>query len=160
MEQNMGILWCEKTYIKGAVMLGQGLLKVWTEHSHWFLLNWKLLEISQQKFQHFYNLGRNEFSPNLKGVAQKLGLPRPFEVLDVFGGKSKSKAPKAFKFGTKWVPIEVNKWWTFGVDISNHFWEIQNLTFFHCNSFPLAYKNNFRKLFFYQLGKELNEKDT
>ena len=67
-------------------------------------------EVVQQKFQHFYNLGRNEFSPNLKGVAQKLGLPRPFEVLDVFGGKSKSEAPKAFKFGAKWVPIEVNNW--------------------------------------------------
>ena len=34
----------------------------------------------------------------------------PFEVLDVFGGKSKSKAPRAFKFGTRWVPIEVNNW--------------------------------------------------
>ena len=81
-----------------------------------------------------------------------MGLPRPFEVLDIFGRKSKSKAPRAFKFGTKWVPIEVNNWWKFGVDISNHFWEIQNLTFFHSNSFPLAYKNSFRKLFFYIVG--------
>ena len=88
----------------------QGLLKIWTEHSHRFLLNQIPIEISQQKFQHFYNLRGNEFSPNLEGVAQKLGPPRTFEVLDVFGGKSKSKAPKAFKFGTKWVPIEVNNW--------------------------------------------------
>ena len=77
---------------------------------------------------------------------------RPFEVLDIFGGKFKSNAPKAFKFSTKRVPIEVNNWWKFGVDISNHFWEIQNLTFFHSNSFPLAYKNSFRKLFFYIVG--------
>ena len=33
----------------------QGLLKIWTEHSHWFLLNWKPVEVSQQKFQDFYN---------------------------------------------------------------------------------------------------------
>ena len=88
-----------------------------------------------------------------------MDLPRPFEVLNVFGGKSKSNAPKAFKFGTKWVPIEVNNWWKFGVDISNHFWEIQNLTFFHSNSFPLAYKNSFRKLFLYAKGKELEWKN-
>ena len=29
---------------------------------------------------HFYNLERYEFSPNLKVVDQKLGLPRPSEV--------------------------------------------------------------------------------
>ena len=63
-------------------------------------------------------------------VAQKMDPPHPFEVLDIFGGKSKSNAPKAFKFGTKRVPIEVNNWWKFGVDISNHFWEIQILRFF------------------------------
>ena len=78
------------------------------------------------KISDFYNLGRNWFSPNLKGVAQKMGLPCSFEVWDVFGGKSKSKALKAFKFGPKRVPIEVNNWWKFGVDISNLFWEIQN----------------------------------
>ena len=53
---------------------------------------------------------RNDFSPNLKGVAQKIGPLRPLEVLDAFGGKSKSEPPKAFKFGTKWVPVEVNNW--------------------------------------------------
>ena len=53
---------------------------------------------------------RNEFSPNLEGVAQKIGLLRPLEVLNVFDGKSKSEAPRAFIFGTKWVPIEVNNW--------------------------------------------------
>ena len=89
-----------------------------------------------------------------------MDLPRPFEVLDIFGGKSKSNAPKAFKFSTKWVPIEVNNWWKFGVDILNHFWEIQNLTFFHSNSFPLAYKNSFRKLFLYAKGKELQWKNV
>ena len=102
----------------------QGRLKILTEHSTLILLIFIPFEVAQQKFQHFYNLGRNEFSPNLKGVAQKMDLPCPFEVLDIFGGKSKSNAPKVFKFGTKWVPIEVNNWWKFGVDISNHFWEI------------------------------------
>ena len=89
-----------------------------------------------------------------------MGLPRPFEVLNVFGGKSKSNALKAFKFGTKRVPIEVNNWWKFGADISNHFWEIQNLTFFHSNSFPLAYKNSFWKLFLHDKGKELEWKNV
>ena len=85
--------------------------------------------------------------------------PRPFKVLDVFGRKSKSKAPNAFKFGTKRVTMKVNNWWKFGVDISNHFWEIKNLTFFHSNSFPLAYKNSFRKLFFYLMGNELKRQN-
>ena len=143
--------------ILGALM--QGLLKVWTEHSHWFLLNWKLFEISQQKFQHFYNWGRNEFSPNLKGVAQKLGPPRPFEVLDAFGGKSKSKAPNTFKFDTKWVPIEVDNWWKFGVDISNLLWEIWNWRFCPFNSSLTRYKNSFWKLFLYLVRDELKRQN-
>ena len=85
--------------------------------------------------------------------------PRPFEVLDIFGGKSKSNAPKAFKFGTKWVPIEVNNWWKFGVDISNHFWEIQILRFFVFQVSPTMYKNSFWKLFLYVVGKELEEQN-
>ena len=64
----------------------------------------------KKKLQHFYNLERNEFSPNFKSVAQKMGPPSPLEVLEGFGGKSKSKAPSAFKFCTKRVPIEVDKW--------------------------------------------------
>ena len=78
--------------------------------------------------------------------------PRPFEVLDIFGGKSKSDAPKVFKFGTKRVPIEVNNWWKFGADISNHFWEIQILKFFIFQVSPTMYKNSFWKLFLYVVG--------
>ena len=89
-------------------VLGQGRLKIWTEHSTLILLNLKPFEIALQKFQHNYNFGRNRFSPNLEVVAQKLDLPRPFDVFDTFGRKSKSKAPRALKFGTKWVPIEAN----------------------------------------------------
>ena len=85
----------------------QGRLKIWTEHSTLILLISIPFEVVQQKFQHFYNLGRNEFSPNLKGVAQKLGLPHPFESFHVIGRQSKSKAPQTFKFGTKRVPIQV-----------------------------------------------------
>jgi len=48
----------------------QGRLKIWTEHSTLILLISIPFEVTQQKFQHFYNLERNEFSPNLKGVAQ------------------------------------------------------------------------------------------
>ena len=52
---------------------------------------------------------KNKFSPNLEGEAQKmLGLLYLFDVLDVFGRKSKSKVPRAFIVGAKWVPIEVN----------------------------------------------------
>ena len=79
----------------------QGCLKIWREHSTLILL--KPFEIALQKFQHIYNSGRNEFSPNLEGVAQKLDMPRPFDVFDTFGGKFKSKAPSALKFCTKRV---------------------------------------------------------
>ena len=107
----------------------QGLLKIWTEHSHWFLLNQKPLEISQQKFQHFYNLGGNELSPNLEGVAQKMDPLRPFQFWTSQGRGSLLRWAMPFIFGTERVPIEVNKWWKFNIDISNHFWEIQILTF-------------------------------
>ena len=102
-------------------MSDQGLLKVWTEHSHWFLLNWKLLEISQQKFQHFYNLGRNEFSPNSKGVAQKLGPPRPFEVLDIFNFQ------KLFLYvvGDTWKKKNLQ------ISISQKWFEISSPNFHH-----------------------------
>ena len=120
---------------------------MWTEHSTLILQISISFEVAQQKFQHFYNYGRNEFSPNLKGVAQKMDPPRPFEVLDIFGGKSKSKAQNAFKFGTKWVTIEVNNWWKFGVDISNHFGEIQILRFFVFQVSPTTYRNSFWKVF-------------
>ena len=66
----------------------QGHLQKWTEHLRVFFLNLKPLEISSPKFQHLYNYSRNEFSPNLEGVAQKIGLPQPFEFLNVFGWKS------------------------------------------------------------------------
>ena len=125
--------------------LYQGRLKIWTEHSTLILLNSKPFEIALQKFQHFYKLERNNLAPNLEGVAQTMGLPRPFELLDIFGRKVKSKAPRAFKFSTKWVPIEVNNWWKFGVDISNHLWDIQNWKFFFLKVPPTRYKNSFWK---------------
>ena len=105
-------------------MANQGRLKIWTGNSHWFSVNLKPLQISLPKFQHFYNYERNEISPNLEGVAQKVCLLRPFEVLNIFGGKSISFAPRTFKFSEKRVSIEMYKWWNFGVDISNHFWLI------------------------------------
>ena len=37
----------------------QGLLKIWTEHSTLILPISIPFEVAQQKFQHFYNLGRN-----------------------------------------------------------------------------------------------------
>ena len=116
--------------LKLSTFLAQGLLKIWTWHSNWFLLNPKPFEIAQQKLQHSYNLERNEFSPNFKGVPQKMGLPCPLEVLEGFGRKSKSEAPRALKFCTKRVPIKVNNWWKFGVDIFNHLWDIQNWKIF------------------------------
>ena len=117
-------------------IIDQGLLKIWTEHSHWFSVNLKPLKISWPKFQHCYNYKRNEFSQNLEVVAQKIRLLRPFEVLNVFGGKSISLAPRAFIFGEKRVSIEMHKWWNFGVDISNHFPAIQNWPFCLSNSNP------------------------
>ena len=115
------------------------------KHSNWFLQNPKPFEIALQKLQHFYNLGRNEFSPNFKSIAQKMGPPRPLEVLEGFGGKSKSKAPRAFKFCTKRVPIEVDKWWKIGVDISNPLWDIQIWKNFFLKVPSTRYKNDFQR---------------
>ena len=61
----------------------QGCLKIWKEHSTLILLNHKRCKISQQKFKHFYNEERYEFSQNLDDVAQNFGLPHPSEVLDI-----------------------------------------------------------------------------
>ena len=80
------------------------------EHSTLILLISKSFEVGPPKFQHFYNYERYEFLPNLKGVAQKMGQLGPLETVDVFGRKFKSGAPRAFIFGAKWVPIEVNNW--------------------------------------------------
>ena len=88
----------------------QGRLKIWTEHSTLILLISKLFEVALPKVQHIYNLEKNEFSPSLKGVAQKMCLLCPLEVFDVFGRISKSKVPRAFIFGTKRIPNEVNNW--------------------------------------------------
>ena len=87
-----------------------------------------------------------------------MGLPRLFKLLDIFGGKSKFKAPRAFKFGTKWVPLEVNNWWKFCVDISNHFWEIEILKFFVFQVSPTTYENSFWKLFSFQIGGKFRPK--
>ena len=106
--------------------LFQGHLKKWTGHSNLILPNSKPLDISSLEFQNFYNYERYDFSPNLKGVAQKLCPQRPLEVFYVFGGKSKFWAPMTLIFCAKRNFIEVNNWWKFGVDISIHFWEIQN----------------------------------
>ena len=88
-----------------------------------------------------------------------MDLPRPFEVLEAFGGKSKSEAPRAFKFCAKRVPIEVNNWWKFGVDIFNQLWDIQIWKFFFLKVPPTRYKNNFQKLFLYLVGGTLKKKN-
>ena len=102
----------------------------------------------------------NNFPQNLRGVAKKGPLPQPLEVSEGFGRKCKSKAPRAFKFCSKRIPIKVNNWWKFGVDISNQLWDIQIWKFFFLKVPPTRYKNNFQKLFLYQLGKELKEKNV
>ena len=58
-------------------IFSQEHLKKWTGHSTLILPNPQPLEISLPKFQHFYNYEKYDFSPNLKGVAQKLAPPRP-----------------------------------------------------------------------------------
>ena len=44
-------------------------------------------------------LEKKKFSSNLEGLAQKMHLLRPFDVLDVFSRKSISKSSRAFIFG-------------------------------------------------------------
>ena len=106
--------------------VNQGRLKIWTEHSTLILLISIPFEVVQQKFQHFYNLARNEFSLNLKGVAQKMCPPRPFSFWTSQGHGSLFKWVMPFKFGGKLKTHEYYNWWKFGVNISNHFWVIQN----------------------------------
>ncbi len=65
--------------IGNEVEIDQGRLKIWTEHSTLILLISKPFDVVLPKFQHVYNLEKNEFSPNLEGVAQKMGPPRPFQ---------------------------------------------------------------------------------
>ena len=89
-------------------------------------------------------------------MAQKKGLPLPFEI---FGRTFKSNFPRAFKFFTKRVPVEVNNWWKFGDDISNHLWDIQNWKIFFLKVPPTRYKNNFQKLFLYLVGGTLKKKN-
>ena len=50
------------------------------------------------------------FLKKYQALAQKLGLPRQFEVLDVFGGKYIFWAPRTLIFCSIRVFIEVNKW--------------------------------------------------
>ena len=93
----------------------QGRLKIWTSHSHWFLLSLEPVEISLQKFQHSYNSWKYGFWQNLEGVAQKLNLPRPFDVFDGFGGKSKFLCTYNlhiwYKAGSHRVWQLVKIWW-------------------------------------------------
>ena len=42
-----------------------------------------------------------DFSQSLDVVAQKISLPRPWEVQNCFGRQSVLSAPKDFKFGEK-----------------------------------------------------------
>ena len=64
-----------------------------------------------------------------------------------------------FKFSGKLKTHEYYNWWKFGVDISNHFWEIQNWRFCLYNSSPTRYKNSFWKLFLYLVGGTLRKKN-
>ena len=96
---------------------------------------------------------KNAFSPNFKGVAQKMDLPPPFEILEAFGRKSKSKATRAFKFCAKQVPIEVNNWSKFGVDIFNQF----SKTIF-IPSWGYFEEENFSNLNISELVKDINTK--
>ena len=96
------------------------------------------------------------------GCSSKIEPATPIWSFRCFWREIQIIVPRSFKFGTKWVPIEVNNWWKFGVDISNHFWEIQILRFFVFQVSPTTYKNNFWKLFqfpFDELLELLNECD-
>ena len=46
----------------------------------------------------------------ITGVTQKMGLPRPLEVQNSFGGKSILSVPKGTKFGGKLKSYEYYNW--------------------------------------------------
>ena len=83
------------------------------------LMKWKIcrikLKVSLKTFQHSYNSWKNGFWQNLEGVAQKLNLPRPFDVFDGFGGKSKFLCTYNlhiwYKVGSHRVWQLVKIWW-------------------------------------------------
>ena len=58
-------------------------------------------------------------------MAQKICLPRPWEAQNGFGGKSILNVASDVKVGGKLITYEYINLWKFGVDISNHSWEIQ-----------------------------------
>ena len=81
--------------------LGQGHLTLWMDDSTLILLNLGAHEILIPKLQQLCNYERNNFLPYLESVAQNLGQPHPFEVFQVFGGKSKVLALRPFQFVRK-----------------------------------------------------------
>ena len=56
-------------------------------------------------------------------------LQHLIEILHIICRKYIFVVPRTFKFGTKWVVIEVHNKWKFGVDFSNHAREVQNWIF-------------------------------
>ena len=111
----------------------QRLLHTWTDSLGTFFQTFIIIKISKNDSKIFkkYN-----FSQNLEGVAQKLSPPRPFQFWTSQGCGSLLRWAMPFIFSTERVPIEVNKWWKFGDDISNHFWEIEIWRFFFPPSVP------------------------
>ena len=83
----------------------QGLLKIWTEHSHWFFPNWKPLDVSKS-WLNTICISLKDMSSH-QGHSSKNKLPSTWEVFCCFGRKFKMSAGRASIFGEKLSSNEI-----------------------------------------------------
>ena len=79
----------------------------------------------------------------------------PIRSFEGFCRKSIFLAPGAFIFCKEWVLNEVNKWWKFGSDNSNHF-EKSKIEYF---VFSIPHLVGKKSSIFYLLGEELKKQN-
>ena len=92
------MLQIENLLIFETIMVKELLYEICIGLSHWFFKSLKSLEIEKWKLQQFYNFQKNEFYQNLDGIAWKIGLSCPIEVLNIVGWIYIFMAHRAFKF--------------------------------------------------------------
>ena len=85
-------------------------LYIWRELRTQIFLNLKLLKLSISKFYQLCTCKSYDFSPNLEVIAQKMRLPRPWEVSSSQGRGRPVFQAKTFKFGEKLYFSKVNNW--------------------------------------------------
>ena len=123
------------------INLLQGLLYIWTVQLLRYFGKFKPLEISKNDGNSICLTSKDiQFSKIIRVWLKNWVCHAHLKFWRFLAGNPNLDAPRTLIFGTKRVPNEVNNWWKFGVDISNHFWVIQNLAFFLFLSIPHVVK--------------------